>query len=716
MEGTAPGNEQQSDCSSDLNLQEAQREHEALLEEESVTSWQSDSDKHARINILADVVSYIENKRPDWAKNRVLQRSTELEESLYRKSLSLGEYTCTATLHRRIDAACYLLAKEKEQERRRRLSSVVVVPTVVVQPPSSGRHVSWSCAPIVEEGALPSENGRGGRTVLPAESSPNNKAESTRPNGILTNASEVQRDVPQDPSVKPEPSVICPLPSSQSFVGLQGLLDKMVSEPDVDEKQETVQSSSDGETSAVPDMDEPAARSFQHHNRGIPTTDMCSFDAGVDVGPTAVNVAAERERALIGLQNRLRLLLHAVECTSIGECTSCPGCPAARLLLHHVASCRSPWPCPVPHCTSTRFVLEHHRDCTDIGCPLCAVVRVAANTTPAPADDPDSTWAQRQALHRQRLVESQEERKRKREAAIAEGKVPRRRPSSMRQRKACDGDTLQYIGANGQMLGDFGPGFFVRQVQEGSDTQGHIHDHDMSGLSSQTAVQELRKSTGGITISDIANGQYSERETSNNKKLKRSSTPYLPPPDTVPVQGGSHQLSRVSPTNAHQQHNFYTHTSQPSHNAMLTFLHHPTSSMDMSGIMYANANNNHSNIMQNPGGVPTFQPQHHIGMSLSSDGSTSSNNMNMVMVGIDNNQGNSSNDLRSQSFVDMNSMIAFHNNSMPSMGSLPSLGSLQSYGSLAGLAGLWSVASPADDNCGSNTVDDCVRESDALVF
>jgi hypothetical protein len=107
-----------------------------------------------------------------------------------------------------------------------------------------------------------------------------------------------------------------------------------------------------------------------------------------------------------------------------------------------------------------------------LGADLCVLTLFLHTVLHTVTAGPRATLAanafkQRQAQHKAALREASEARKRKREEAEAAGLAPRKHCGAARQRKASDGDTLQYTDDSGVVVPQgFGFGFFMRQAQE----------------------------------------------------------------------------------------------------------------------------------------------------------------------------------------------------------------------------------------------------------
>eukprot|EP00903_Cladosiphon_okamuranus_P015946 g14729.t1 len=163
--------------------------------------------------------------------------------------------------------------------------------------------------------------------------------------------------------------------------------------------------------------------------------------------------AEVRQHALRLLQCRLLLLTHASTCSKEGgSCQLAPLCDSVRQLLQHLQSCRDEKSCEFPHCKSSKAVLQHKRLCTDSACQLCCSVKDLSQKC---------FWANARHLHKQRLEESHELRRKKRQS---EGKAvapPRKLQAEKAKAKEC----CSGLDEAGNDLGDISLGFFLRQVK-----------------------------------------------------------------------------------------------------------------------------------------------------------------------------------------------------------------------------------------------------------
>jgi hypothetical protein len=72
---------------------------------------------------------------------------------------------------------------------------------------------------------------------------------------------------------------------------------------------------------------------------------------------------------------RLSLLCHASQCPhQKNTCPVTPVCWAIKELWSHITVCKDQ-ECNMKHCLSSRYILSHFSKCTNIGCPVCDLVR-----------------------------------------------------------------------------------------------------------------------------------------------------------------------------------------------------------------------------------------------------------------------------------------------------------------------------------------------------
>ncbi|CAM9195075.1 unnamed protein product [Ectocarpus fasciculatus] len=162
--------------------------------------------------------------------------------------------------------------------------------------------------------------------------------------------------------------------------------------------------------------------------------------------------AEVKQHALRLLQSRLLLLTHASTCSEeIGDCRLAPLCDSVQQLLRHMRSCGNKKSCGFPHCRSSKAVLQHKHMCTDSACGLCGSVRDLSQKC---------FWANARHMHKRRLEESHEERRKKRQS---EGKTVARPRKILAEKAKAGKECCSGLDEQGNDLGDISLGFFLRQ-------------------------------------------------------------------------------------------------------------------------------------------------------------------------------------------------------------------------------------------------------------
>jgi TAZ zinc finger len=296
-------------------------------------------------------MKHVQSKRTDWATNRVLLRSADVEEWVFKTAGGdLQQYSDRATLRSRLDQALVALVVAKQASAKSEKAAALL--TVPAAP-----------AAVVAEAVV------------------------TKP------AVEVQ--------VKPEPAMCKPSPlnltnDAQSYVAKNSSKSKSSSKSGDKASSSSTNTAcvTSSSSSRAPTTAQPPALTIschhsakqqlqQHPPRLSPSTadltspTACSTPSAASGEPDSKSGSSSSSSggsALHMLQGRLLLLLHAAECTSSPEapCTVFPKCGLAKTLLSHLAACCDEWGCRTPHCTSSRHVLAHHAGCSDAACSLCA--------------------------------------------------------------------------------------------------------------------------------------------------------------------------------------------------------------------------------------------------------------------------------------------------------------------------------------------------------
>ncbi|KAG5192941.1 hypothetical protein JKP88DRAFT_291433 [Tribonema minus] len=277
-------------------------------------------DKQRRLDILTEIARHIQRKRPDWARNRVLIRASELEEYLYSHSAP-ADYADLPTLGARVDQACYtLLMAKKAKCLSPALNQQQLQHTAV--------HNAMAFSSCDANAAAGPELSRSfGGTAATSRCA----AQAAYPQLIRSN----------------------PYSCAAAFQAAQrpgaslgaGLLHDPLSQPAL-----APAAADDTPQSPPPCGTTPPLNASALYRRGI------SFDDGVL------------------LQGRLLLLMHARAC-AVPRCALLPKCAHAKALLAHLARCRGGAGCAVPQCAPARCLLEHHAACHNSGCALCAPAR-----------------------------------------------------------------------------------------------------------------------------------------------------------------------------------------------------------------------------------------------------------------------------------------------------------------------------------------------------
>eukprot|EP00752_Nemacystus_decipiens_P012671 g11225.t1 len=198
--------------------------------------------------------------------------------------------------------------------------------------------------------------------------------------------------------------------------------------------------------------------------------------------------AEVRQHALRLLQCRLLLLTHASTCSKEGgSCQLAPLCDSVRQLLHHLQSCRDEKSCEFPHCKSSKAVLQHKHLCTDSACRLCCSVKDLSQKC---------FWANARHLHKRRLEESHELRRKKRQS---EGKAVAP-PRKLQAEKAKGREVCSGLDEAGNDLGDISLGFFLRQAKAVKERKiGKAQENDGSDDGATAGANSATPSTGAST-------------------------------------------------------------------------------------------------------------------------------------------------------------------------------------------------------------------------
>jgi hypothetical protein len=313
-----------------------------------VGGWQNNRDIPARKKILAKIVVYLQQRkpqaRPEWLK-KVPQMARRLEDSLYRNASSFAEYEDMGTLRSRLQTLALRLGNKAQQAKTLQAAKLHQQQQLLQPlPPSqasmhAGIHsqelqqADLALQPKVEPGHTDGSAGIG------------MGISSGAPNRTFVNVSDINPLMSGhgQGSVSSQQNGAHPashlLPSGQ----MQGLRE------------------GSGGGGVHPHTGQAAAAP----GGGVPRRG----------NSTAQYTAEQRQEALRHQQQRLLLLRHASKCQAqSGECQETPHCGTMKALWAHIANCKSQ-NCDVAHCVSSRFVLSHYHRCKDQNCAVCKPVR-----------------------------------------------------------------------------------------------------------------------------------------------------------------------------------------------------------------------------------------------------------------------------------------------------------------------------------------------------
>ncbi|CAM9253519.1 unnamed protein product [Ectocarpus sp. 13 AM-2016] len=476
-----------------------------------------------RVKLLESIVTCLQTKKPSWQKTRILHLSTQLEDSMFNSKTSLAEYSDTSTLPARINHHCRLLATIKTAAKplaaanggglhsfagtpmsgRVSPSSRSAVPGQQPCPAQPSQTVRGDVtAGEGDSGERPAPLGSGGvagtpppcaPASLPAGAGAATASPSLVPTALTGQEQERQQeqlrgeeggngwssprsshgqtteddmddkedysDDGDEDKPSDEVEVVASADRSLQNRGLGGLPAAPMQE---DERQDARQQQSADALAAASSL---AGRTRKGIDRTLlgkaPQVDellILEDGHGHEMGKEMVQQhpkatqAEVKQHALRLLQSRLLLLTHASTCSEdIGDCRLAPLCDSVQQLLRHMQSCGNKKSCGFPHCKSSKAVLHHKHMCTDSACGLCGSVRDLSQKC---------FWANARHMHKRRLEESHEERRKKRES---EGKTVAR-PRKILAEKAKAGKECCYgLDEQGNDLGDISLGFFLRQ-------------------------------------------------------------------------------------------------------------------------------------------------------------------------------------------------------------------------------------------------------------
>jgi TAZ zinc finger len=324
-------------------------------------------------------MKHVQSKRTDWATNRVLLRSADVEEIMFKTARGdLQQYADRTTLRSRLDQALVALVVAKQASAK---SDEAAAPAA--SPATVIAEVAAVTKPAVLEVQVKSEP----VTCKPSPLNLTNDAQSYVVKSTSKSKSSSKSSETKSSSSSSSSSNSSKAPASKSS----------------DTKSSSSSNSNSFATAQPPALTISCHHSAkqqlqQHPPRLSPSTadltspTACSTPSAASGEPDSKS-SSSGGSALHMLQGRLLLLLHAAECTSSAEapCTVFPKCGLAKTLLSHLAACGDQWACRTPHCTSSRHVLAHHAGCTDSTCALCSGTRLHSIVTVSSASDNRST-------------------------------------------------------------------------------------------------------------------------------------------------------------------------------------------------------------------------------------------------------------------------------------------------------------------------------------
>jgi TAZ zinc finger len=296
-------------------------------------------------------MKHVQSKRTDWATNRVLLRSADVEEIMFKTAGGdLQLYSDSATLRSRLDQALVaLVAAKQASARSEKAAALLTVPAA----PAAVLAEAVVTEPAVEVQVKPEPV-----SCTPSPLNLTNDAQSyVAKNSSKSKSSSKSSDKARSSS---STNTACAASSSGSIKASAAAQPPALTISCHHSAKQQLQQHPPRLSPSTADLTSPTACSTPSAASGEPDSKSSSSTSGGS--------------ALHMLQGRLLLLLHAAECTSSPEapCTVFPKCGLAKTLLSHLAACSDEWGCRTPHCTSSRHVLAHHAGCSDTACSLCA--------------------------------------------------------------------------------------------------------------------------------------------------------------------------------------------------------------------------------------------------------------------------------------------------------------------------------------------------------
>ncbi|CAM9091953.1 unnamed protein product [Ectocarpus sp. 4 AP-2014] len=476
-----------------------------------------------RVKLLESIMTCLQTKKPSWQKTRILHLSTQLEDSMFNSKTSLAEYADTSTLSERINRHCRLLATIKTAAKPLAEANGGGLHSFAGTP-LSGRVGPSSSSAVPGQQHFPAQPSQAVRAYVTAGEGHSGERPAPVGSGDVAGTSPpyAPAGLPAGAGAATASPFLVPTAltgqeqerQQEQLRGEEGgngwssprSSHGQTTEDDMDDKEDYSDDGDDDKPGDEVEVVASADRSLQNRDLGgVPAAPMQEDERQdaqqqqlVDVSAAASSLggltrkgndgnllgkapqvdelliledghghesgvemvqqhpkateAEVKQHALRLLQSRLLLLTHASTCSeNIGDCRLAPLCDSVQQLLRHMQSCGNKKSCGFPHCKSSKAVLHHKHMCTDSACGLCGSVRDLSQKC---------FWANARHMHKRRLEESHEERRKKRQS---EGKTVARPRKILAEKGKAGKECCSGLDEKGNDLGDISLGFFLRQ-------------------------------------------------------------------------------------------------------------------------------------------------------------------------------------------------------------------------------------------------------------